>query len=294
MSEQVVDKEQEILEEKIKQYDPLIQRGFQLLKDVNRHSLIHVLEYCGIPKDVKVSVAHDMAEWSSLTNKNTKFWLVMSKGNLKAVQGAWHQLTGPLASNTKIFKDADTMEQNVLLVLDYIVPLSILRTLHLNAKKVQPLIQTLYGYEPYNILDMSSEDYAREKLLADAQAIEYSEKYKEHINFLLSKSPYEAANCILALQGRLNLKVQSTIQEVLLRGNTLTMDNLIVHSFEPMAEATRELLVKYNAEGTTDEDKAKIRRYFALYFAKIEEVNTKTNTYIESLKTKYGLDDTAA
>lgn len=278
------------LQRKINQYDPLIQKAFELLLDINKHSLMRVLEYCNISKDTKPIVIKDMPTWFESTNSGEKMWITVSKGNLRVGQKSWFQLTGPISSNNRIFKDANTFNHSIMLALGVSVPLSVLRTLHLNVKKVQPIIHSLYGYEPYNLLDMSKEEYQKEKLLTDIKAIEYSEKYKQHIDFLVNKSPYQAANCILALQGRINLKIQSTIQDVLANGNPLTMDSVVIHSFEPLAEATRELIARYHVENATDDDRLKIKKFLALYFARIEEVNTKTNDYVQSMRTKYHLD----
>ena len=209
---------------------------------------------------------------------NFKYYLTHREGDKKVAEEI----------DRKIYKDTNS-EKHIKLVFDYQVPNTILRELNLNSKKQVPMITTLQGFEPYNLMDLSNDEYIKQKTESDAKAIIYSERYKDHINLLINKSPYQAANAFLLLQSNINMKIQECIRDILAQGNILTVDSLIHYSFENIAEATRELFTKYHAFNTTEEEKLKITRFIALYFAVVEEADNNVDNYVKSLNEKYGI-----
>ena len=280
------------LRKKIEDYNELVLRAYDLLSQANKPSLISVLQYCCINKDIKVTKILSEEELKNYNNQGKNFTITVSKGNLMLEQEDWSQSTcsksNTVASDRKIYKDTNS-EKHIKLVFDYQVPNTILRELNLNSKKQVPMITTLQGFEPYNLMDLSNDEYIKQKTESDAKAIIYSERYKDHINLLINKSPYQAANAFLLLQSNINMKIQECIRDILAQGNILTVDSLIHYSFENIAEATRELFTKYHAFNTTEEEKLKITRFIALYFAVVEEADNNVDNYVKSLNEKYGI-----
>lgn len=275
------------LRDKIKDYNELVLTAYDLLNQQNKSSLVSILQYCCITKDIEVT------KITSAEQENKKYFTItVSKGNLVLCQGDWSQSTGTkancIAPDKKIYKDIKS-EKHIKLKFNIEVPNSILRELNLNSKKQVPMITTLQGFEPYNLIDMSNDEYIKQKVESDAKAIIYSERYKDHIKLLSNLSPYQAANAFLLLQSDINMSIQKCIHDILAQGNVLTVDSLIHYSFENIAEATRELFTKYHAFNTTDEEKLKITRLIALYFAVVEEAQNNVDEYIESMKKKYCL-----
>lgn len=271
------------LQKEISKYHEVVQQAYRVLNDTNRSSLLYALAHCGIRPDTPAERIMDNREWETFTSNGRYLYFIASKGNLFMAQEAWSQSTGSIASDGVVFKDTEG-KSHVMFTFKQKVPHAVLRMLYLNAKKQTPVLTTLYGYEPYNLQDMSKEEFQKQKALADATAATYLERYKDHIELLINKSPYQAANAFLNLQANINLEIQQCIHELLQRGHKLTIDSLVHYSFEPIANATRELLTKYHAEGTTEEDKHKIKRYLALYFETIESTKVKAAKYIESLR----------
>lgn len=278
-----------MLRAKLDNYDMFLQKAFDLLKPANRASLVHAIAHCGITPDVKISRIESDADWETFTMMGRKLYMIISKGNLFIAQDSWNQNTGPIAGDSVIYKDTE-MQNHIMLAFDISIQHSVLRILYLNARKQTPVLTTLYGYEPFNILDISEEEYQKQKAYSDATAIVYQERYADHIQFLINKSPYQAANAILILQANINLAIQQCIQKILSQGNVLTVDSIIHYSFEPLADATRELLTKYHAQDTTEDEQLKIKKYLALYFSVIEETKNKTMAYIDSMNAKYGIE----
>lgn len=278
--------------EKIADYNPLILTAYHLLSSLNKSSFINLLQTFNIRKNVNVIRMMSDNDVNKFTNGANKLIVTASKGNLCIKQGDWNQTTASktntVASDKKIYKDVNA-EKSIRLLFDIEVPESILYQLNLNSKKQAPMIATLTGFEPYNLMDLSNDEYIKQKTEADAKAIIYAERYAEHIKLLSNKSPYQAANSFLLLQSELNLSIQKCIRNILLQGNILSVDNLIHYSFENLAEAARELFTKYHAYDTTEEEKIKITRYIALYFAVVEEAQNNVENYIESLNKKFGV-----
>lgn len=271
-----------ITQSKIAQYNALIQKAYDLLHDENKQTLLHVLEHCGIPKNVEVIQMYTGMDFKSLTDDNKYMVLYVSKGQLKVCQGIWTQQTGNIASQTRIFKDINA-EQHICLILKTVVPKDILRTLYINQKKIIPILSTLYGFEPYNILDMPIDQLASNKVTSTAMAIMYQEKYAKEIDFILHLPPYRAAQAFLILSRKININIQTALHTVLSHGVKLNASNIVIYSFDPIAEATKDLTIKYQADETTPEEKDKIAKYIALYLAEIEKASTASKAYIESL-----------
>lgn len=281
----------DVFYKKIADYNELVLKAYSLLSQVNKSSFVSALQYCGIKKDIEVNKISSEEELEEAI-KSKHFIVTVSKGNLMLQQGDWSQTTGSknnnIATDKKIFKDKES-EKHIKLVFNIEVSYSILRELNLNSKKQVPMISTLCGFEPYNLIDMSNDEYIKQKAESDVKAIIFSEKYEEHIKFLTNISPYQAANTFLVLQTELNMSIQKCIKEILSQGHVLTVDSLIHYNYESFAEAVRELLTKYHAFETTEEEKIKIKRFIALYFAVIEEDQIKVENYIISMKNKYGI-----
>ena len=247
---------------KIKDYNPLILQAYSLLNQQSKSSLIFALKYCGISPNVEVI-------------------RVMSKEQ--------YESTGAVASDKKIYKDKNA-DVHIKLILNTNVSFTILKQLNLNSKKQIPEVSTLCGFEPFNLFDLSNNEYIKQKIESDAKSILYAEKYKKHIELLSRMSPYQAANSFLALEANINYEIQKCIHNILIQGNVLTVDSLIKVTFEPIVEATRILFTKYHADDTTEEEKIRICRFIALYFAYVEEKQDNIEKYIKSLYNKYKIN----
>ena len=279
--------------EKLKKYDPLLLKAYKLLLPQNRISFISLLEVCNIPEDVKVIRVLSDEDIEESMELSRKLILTVSKGQLYAKQENWMQTTelkmNIKLSDKKVFKDKDAIK-HIRIVLDIEVPPTVLRQIVLNAKKQVPIIETLTGFEPYNLLDMTNEEYTKQRNEANVKSIIYAERYEEHIKLLSNLSPYQAGNAFLLLQADLNLMVQKAIHLVLSKGHKITPDLLIHYSFDTLADATKDLFIKYHAPETTDKDRIKIKRFIALYFAVVEEAQNNVENYIESLCEKYNIN----
>lgn len=279
---------------KLKDYDAAIIKAYELLNEPYKISLFSILDYCKITKDVKVYRILSEEDFNKYSNNGKNFMMVVSRGNLYLKQGSWSQTTetriSTIASDKKIYKDV-TATKHIKLIFDLQVPIPILRQLNLNSKKQTPVLETLTGYEPYNLMDLSNEEYIKQRSESDAKALHYAKIYAEHIKLLSNMSPYKAANSFILLQTEINLSIQKCIQRILAQGNVINIDSLLYYSFETIADATRELFIKYHAFDTKPEEKIKITRFIALYFAVVEETQNNVENYIKSLEEKYHLNE---
>ena len=277
--------------ERIKKYDPLLLKAYELLLPQYKLTLISVLESFEIPENVRIMRLLGSENPEETENK---FIIIVSKGQLYLQQGNWLQMTESksvsLVSDKKIFKDKDAIK-HIKLCLDIEIPSNILKQVTLNSKKQIPIIENLTGFEPYNLMDMSDAEYKKQRREADVKAMIYADRYKDHIKLLSNISPYQAGNSFLLLQADLNLMIQKCIHNLLCKGYNVTTDLIINCSFETLAEATKNLFIKYHAIDTTEIERVKIRRFIALYFAVVEETQNKFENYIESLYEKYNLEE---
>ena len=274
---------------KIKDYNPLILQAYSLLNQQSKSSLIFALKYCGISSNVEVVRVMSKEQYEDLIKQGKIFTVIASKGNLLLQQEEWSQSTGIIASDKKIYKDKNA-DVHIKLILNTNVSFTILKQLNLNSKKQIPEVSTLCGFEPFNLFDLSNNEYIKQKIESDAKSILYAEKYKKHIELLSRMSPYQAANSFLALEANINYEIQKCIHNILIQGNVLTVDSLIKVTFEPIVEATRILFTKYHADDTTEEEKIRICRFIALYFAYVEEKQDNIEKYIKSLYNKYKIN----